>query len=122
VSPNNSYGISTTPPWGGARTHSSFATLGSPGTSPDAPRTVWGTAAISASSPPIVAIVPENTVPDDGWLQGWEKDLLDNDDAVAMAEASMNGEGSSRPTVASGKQRKKNKKITLMSTNARRGA
>ena len=122
ASPSNSYAMSTTPPWSGAKTHSSFATLGSPGTSPDAPRTVWGTAAILASSPPVVATVPDDTVPDDGWLQGWEKDLLDNDDAVAMVEASVNGEGSSKAAISSGKQRKKNKKITLMSTNARRGA
>ena len=123
VSPSSSHAISMTPPWGATRTHSSFATLGSPGTSPEAPRTVWGTAIIPPSSPPVIATPQDTVVPDDGWLQGWEKDLLDNGDSVALAEAGMSGEGSSRPgTAISGKQKKKNKKITLMSTNARRGA
>ena len=122
-SPSSSHAISMTPPWGATRTHSSFATLGSPGTSPEAPRTVWGTAIIPPSSPPVIATPQDTVVPDDGWLQGWEKDLLDNGDTVALAEASMSGEGSSRSgTAISGKQKKKNKKITLMSTNARRGA
>lgn len=122
-SPSSSHAISMTPPWGATRNHSSFATLGSPGTSPEAPRTVWGTAVIPPSSPPITAITQETAVPDDGWLQGWEKDLLDNDDPVTMVESRVAGEGSSRSgAVASGKQKKKNKKITLMSTNARRGA
>jgi hypothetical protein len=122
-SPSSSHAISMTPPWGATRNHSSFATLGSPGTSPEAPRTVWGTAIIPPSSPPIIATPQETVVPDDGWLQGWEKDLLDYDDPVAMVETSMAGEGSSRSGAGiSGKQKKKNKKITLMSTNARRGA
>src|SRR5436309_821978 len=65
----------------------------------------------------------ESVPPDDGRLQGCEKDLLDNDDPVAMIEASISGEGNSRSgTGVSGKHKKKNKKITLMSTNARRGA
>jgi len=108
--------IATTPPWGGGRTHSSFATLGTPGTSPEGPKTVWGTAAVPPSSPPLVAAAPDPSVPDDGWLQGWENDLLDNDDAVTMVESKARGSNA-------GKQKKKHKKITLMSTsNARRGA
>ncbi|KAK6384678.1 hypothetical protein LTS17_002241 [Exophiala oligosperma] len=109
-------GLATTPPWN-ARTHSSFAALTTPGTSPDAPRTVWGTAAVMAASPPLTA-APEPTH-DDGWLQGWEKDLLDEQDAVAMVEASLN-DGGKAVGVASKKGKKK--KITLMSTNNRRGA
>jgi hypothetical protein len=78
---------------------------------------------IPPSSPPITATPQEPAVPDDGWLQGWEKDLLDNGDPVTMVESSAAGEGSSRSGAGvSGKQKKKNKKITLMSTNARRGA
>lgn len=123
MSPSGSYAASTSPPWGTNRTHSSFATLGSPGTSPEAPRTVWGTAIIPANSPAAAATLLENVVPDDGWLQGWERDLLDNDDPVALVEANIAGEGSSRSgALASSKQKKKNKKITLMTTNARRGA
>ena len=123
TSPSDSQMISMTPPWSTARTHSSFATLATPGTSPDAPRTVWGTTIIPPSSPPIFAAAPENTLPDDGWLQGWEHDLLDNDDALAMVEASNSGEGSSKAVItSSGRHKKKNKKITLMSTNVRRGA
>ena len=117
--------LGSTPPWSNHRTHSSFATLATPGTSPDAHRTVWGTAAIVPSSPQLVA-APEPTQPvDDGWLQGWEKDLLDEGDAVAMVEASMTGESSSRLAPSSGQaggKKGKKKKITLMSTNARRAA
>ena len=109
-SPNSSHAISITPPWSATRNHSSFATLGSPGTSPEAPRTVWGTALIPPSSPPMIATPQESTVPDDGWLQGWERDLLDISDPFAMVEASVVGEGSSRSGV-SGKQKKKNKKL-----------
>jgi hypothetical protein len=115
--------LATTPPWGNGRTHSSFATLATPGTSPDAARTVWGTAAIVPTSPPLIA-EPEPLAQDDGWLQDWEKDLLDENDAVAMVEASLNGGGSSSQPRPSGPPSKKGKKkkITLMSTNNRRGA
>jgi hypothetical protein len=116
--------MATTPPWSNHRFHSSFATLATPGTSPDAARTVWGTAAVTPLSPALTA-VPEPAQPvDDGWLQGWEKDLLDEGDAVMMVEASINGESSSRaPNLAPSAAKKgKKKKITLMSTNARRGA
>jgi hypothetical protein len=113
--------LATTPPWN-TRTHSSFATLASPGTSPDAPRTVWGTAVVGPISPSLVAAVPE-AAHDDGWLQGWEKDLLDENDAIAMVEASIKGESSTSIRQNSGVQKKgKKKKITLMSTNNRRGA
>ncbi len=117
--------ISSTPPWMVPRTHSSFATLASPGTSPDTHRTVWGTTAVAPTSPNVELVPQESQSVDDGWLQGWERDLLDNDDAVAMVEASITGEGSSKVTSTTGigtGRKKKNKKITLMSTNARRGA
>lgn len=119
--------LATTPPWGYARTHSSFATLATPGTSPDTHRTVWGTTAIAPTSPPLVAAPEPGPPADDGWLQGWEKDLLDESDAVAMVEASLEGSGvgNSRPSGSSaplGGKKGKKKKITLMSTNARRGA
>ncbi|KAL9619364.1 MAG: hypothetical protein Q9160_006044 [Pyrenula sp. 1 TL-2023] len=137
--------ISTTPPWSTNRAQSSsFATLATPGTSPEAPRTVWGTAAVlpptSHESHATPILEPEPPV-DDGWLQGWENDLLDRDDdgedAVAMVEASIaaaggderssQGAGPSRATAGGGGKKKakgkgKGKKITLMSTNARRGA
>ncbi|RVX68430.1 hypothetical protein B0A52_07430 [Exophiala mesophila] len=112
--------LSSTPPWN-TRTHSSFATLATPGTSPDAARTVWGTAAVGPTSPILVA--PPEPVRDDGWLQGWEKDLLDGADAVAMVEASLEGGSSTQPRPVAATQKKgKKKKITLMSTNNRRGA
>jgi Zinc finger, C3HC4 type (RING finger) len=122
-SPGDTNPLSHTPPWGAARTHSSFATLATPGTSPDAPRTVWGTTAVVPLSPPMEPLPQDNQPVDDGWLQNWERDLLDNDDAVALVEASLSGVGSSKSTPGPGAGRKKkNKKITLMSTNARRGA
>ena len=123
ASPGGTSTLSSTPPWAAARTHSSFATLASPGTSPDAQRTVWGTTAVAPLSPQLESAPQENQPIDDGWLQDWECDLLDNDDAVAMVDANLSGEGSSKFASGAGAARKKkNKKITLMSTNARRGA
>lgn len=114
---------STSPPWPTRREGSSFASLASPSTSPSAPRTVWGTAIVPASSPIIQAQEPRPLPSDDGWLQGWEKDLLHEDDEmVAQAQAlSLAGEGS-KAGAASGGKKKKGKKITLMSTGVRRGA
>ena len=123
---SSTYHFGSTPPWSPHRQHqhSSFATLASPGTSPDAPRTVWGTAAVTSASPQLVADwLPPAPPQDDGWLQGWEKDLLDQpDDNVRLVEAAVNGDGSSAAQATAGGRRKKGKKITLMSTNARRGA
>ncbi|OCT45818.1 putative RING finger protein P8B7.23 [Cladophialophora carrionii] len=104
----------TTPPWGNNRAQSAFATLATPGTSPDAPRTVWGTTAVAPTTPPVMAAPAPTVQVDDGWLQDWEKDLLDEGEAVAMVEASLSG---------GGRQKKgKKKKITLMSTGNRRTA
>ena len=59
----------------------------------------------------------------DGWLQNWETDLLQEEDLVAQIEATTLAEGSCMQGPASGSgKKKKGKKITLMSTNARRGA
>lgn len=105
------------PPWP-HRTTSSFASLASPSTSPNAQRTVWGTAAVTSAASP--EFQPQDAQ-DDGWLQGWEKDLLrEEHDLVAQAEAmSLADEGGKG---GGGKKGKKGKKITLMSTTNRRGA
>lgn len=107
---------STSPMWrqGG----SGFASLGSPGTSPTASRTVWGTTAVVPLSP---EILPQDIAApqDDGWLQGWERDILAEEDLIVRTQqASLQ----SSATPQSGGKRKKGKKITLMSTTARRGA
>jgi len=134
-----SFDAGTTPPWA-ARQGSAFASLASPGTSPQHSRTVWGTPAIQATSPSLVA-EPDHyhsaaAQPDDGWLQGWEKELLQEDEMLAQAQAlSLAGDGRGESSKASGastpvggsggsggKKGKKKKTITLMSTNARRGA
>ena len=115
--------LSASPPWTNTRAHSSYATLASPGTSPEGPKTVWGTAAVTATSPQVQPTVPENSAADDGWLQDWERDLLDEHSAIATVEASMAGESSKSSTPTHGGKKKKKQKITLMSTsNARRGA
>jgi hypothetical protein len=114
---------STSPPWANRRQGSSFASLASISTSPNTSRTVWGTPAVQPSSPPLVAAPPEPE--DDGWLQGWEKDLLQEEDLVAQTQAlSTNGENSKSAVLVGGGggRKKKTKKITLMSTNVRRGA
>jgi hypothetical protein len=64
---------------------------------------------------------------DDGWLQDWEKELLAENELIAQVQAaSLNGEssaasGAGKPAPLLGKK-KKVKKITLMSTTARRAA
>ncbi|KAI9670125.1 MAG: hypothetical protein M1817_004462 [Caeruleum heppii] len=130
--------MSASPPWSSTtRNHSgsAFASLASPSTSPVAARTVWGTTAVvaSATSPPLG---PDHREPDisdnDGWLQGWETDLLrDDDELVAQIEAASLTSGApgtvkngavQGAAAATGGKKKKGRKITLMSTNARRGA
>jgi len=105
-----------------------FGSLASPSTSPSMPRTVWGTAVVTPSSPDMHAALPRDDQfrhgDDDGWLQGWEKDLLDTRHQEAL-EASMEGLNVQvKSAGGQGKKSKKNKKITLMSTanGARRGA
>ena len=117
--------VSSSPPWPSSRQQngSAFASLASPSTSPVAARTVWGTTAIAPVSPtsPPARIVYEPSE-NDGWLQDWEKDLLQEDELLAHFEAhSIDGNGS-KPAGAMGHKKKKNKKITLMTTNARRAA
>ncbi|TVY87306.1 putative RING finger protein [Lachnellula willkommii] len=118
------------PPWA-TRRGSSFASLASPSTSPSAPRTVWGTTVIAPASPNFPPQQPENDG-DDGWLHSWEQELLAENELIAQVQAtSLGGQGNDEkvglggPVSGSGGQqgkKKKAKKITLMSTNARRAA
>lgn len=117
---------STSPPWSSSqvRTGSAFASLASPSTSPVAPRTVWGTTAIVPTSPPLQPVSHEQDLIDnDGWLEGWEHDLLQEEDLISRFQATAIDVGSSHSVASiSNVKKKKNKKITLMTTNARRGA
>ena len=117
---------SSSPPWSSSRTQdgSAFASLASPSTSPVASKTVWGTRIVPPTSPAMPAIPDElEQSENDGWLQGWEKDLLTEEDLVAQIEAAALEPSSSKQGVASANsKKKKGKKITLMSTNVRRGA
>lgn len=117
---------SSSPPWSLSRTQggSSFASLASPSTSPVASKTVWGTR-IAAPVSPAMPAIPDELEPseNDGWLQDWERDLLHEEELVTQLESSTLESSSSKmvPMSAQSKKRK-GKKITLMSTNARRGA
>ena len=117
---------SSSPPWLSSqnRSGSAFASLASPSTSPAIAKTVWGTRVVVPSSPqheamPIVEDVPEH----DGWLQDWERDLLQEELLISQMQSASINEGSSKtvPATPQGKK-KKPKKITLMSTTARRQA
>ncbi|KAL9004596.1 MAG: hypothetical protein Q9188_002605 [Gyalolechia gomerana] len=117
---------SSSPPWPSSRSGagSAFASLASPSTSPAAPRTVWGTAAVAASSPVLAPAHQDPTLlENDGWLENWEEDLLLDDELAVQLEATsiVNGSAKAAPN-STGNKKKKGKKITLMSTNARRGA
>ncbi|KAL9614093.1 MAG: hypothetical protein Q9167_001378 [Letrouitia subvulpina] len=118
--PSESISVSSSPPWSSrAISGSAFATLASPSTSPVAPKTVWGTAAVAPLSSPDPLPPEQDNVGNDGWLQDWEHDLLQENELALQLEASSIG--STTPAVSNSK-RKKGKKITLMTTNARRGA
>ena len=120
------FSAASSPPWTSPRTQegSAFASLASPSTSPVASKTVWGTRLIPPTSPAMPAVSDEHEPSEnDGWLQNWERDLLQEEDLVAQIEATTLTEGSCMQGPASGSgKKKKGKKITLMSTNARRGA
>lgn len=110
---------SSTPPWSNRPAGSPFASLADMSTSPSTSRTVWGTPAITSSSSPTLRAVPDSKV-DDGWFQGWEEALME-EEVAAQAEAIAISNGDvAKPATAS--KKKKGKKITLMSTNVRRGA
>ena len=117
---------SSSPPWSSSRGQggSGFASLASPSTSPAASKTVWGTRMIEPTSPDMPAVPDEDEPPEnDGWLQDWERDFLDEENLVAQIEASSLEPGNSNhATPAGSNKKKKGKKITLMSTNVRRGA
>lgn len=117
---------SSSPPWSSSRTQggSGFASLASPSTSPVASKTVWGTRMIVPTSPDMPAVSDEHEPSEnDGWLQDWERDLLQEEDLVAQVEASsLEPSSSLQATPTAGSKKKKGKKITLMSTNVRRGA
>ncbi|KAF4548586.1 RING-type zinc-finger domain-containing protein [Elsinoe fawcettii] len=114
-------GNAASPPWTSRPNGAGFASLASPGTSPNASRTVWGTAAVPLTSPELRALEHARQEPvDDGWLQDWEKDLLKEEEELVARTAAQSLESSK--STEGGKGKKKNKKITLMSTTARRGA
>ena len=117
---------SSSPPWSSSKGHSgsAFASLASPSTSPSAPRTVWGTTAIVPASPTLPVASHDNEPSEnDGWLQDWERDILQEGDLVAQVNTFSMTEGDSQTGATGvGNRKKKGKKITLMTTNARRGA
>ncbi|PWY91286.1 RING finger domain protein [Aspergillus heteromorphus CBS 117.55] len=98
---------------------SHFGALASPSTSPPGSRTVWGTTAVAPLSP---GSGPQpGAGPPDGWLQGWEEELWDQQERELMAQTAPEADN---PLPSSGgkKKKNKNKKITLMATNSQRGA
>lgn len=103
------------------RAVSQFGALASPSTSPPGSRTVWGTTAIPSLSPPLE---PRREVPNDGWLQGWEDELLARQESEVIAQSALESKqlGSSVSQSGGGGKKKKKNKITLMSTNSHRGA
>ncbi len=117
---------SSSPPWSSSRTQggSGFSSLASPSTSPAASKTVWGTRMIVPTSPDLPAVADEHEPPEnDGWLQDWEQDLFQGEDLIAQVEASsLEPSSSNHATPTTSNKKKKGKKITLMSTNVRRGA
>ena len=115
---------SSSPPWPSTRSQigSAFATLASPSTSPANAKTVWGTPAIATLQGELPAEVPKaEPSENDGWLANWEQDLL-QDDIFDAHQEQLLMEPSSSKLVNGSNKRKKGKKITLMTTNARRAA
>ena len=117
---------SSSPPWSSSRTieGSSFASLASPSTSPSTSKTVWGTRIAAPASPNMPAVLDDREPSgNDGWLQDWEKDLLQEEDLITQIEATtLQSSSSTQGPTSTSSKKKRGKKITLMSTNARRGA
>ncbi|CRK26878.1 hypothetical protein BN1708_000666 [Verticillium longisporum] len=119
----------TTPP----EPRQGFGQLADLSTSPSAVRTVWGTPAISGTSPEFGPIDGAGVGTDDGWLK--DDDFLGAAELHFQMEAfglepgpSGVPESSGGPSKAGasaggggGKGKKKKQKITLMSTGGRRG-
>jgi len=77
---------------------------------------------IAPASPEVHPQQPEHDG-DDGWLKSWEQELLAENELIAqVAETSLNGQENVRPGGSGQGKKKKAKKITLMSTTARRAA
>ncbi|THC90133.1 hypothetical protein EYZ11_010416 [Aspergillus tanneri] len=102
------------------RVPSQFGALASPSTSPPGTRTVWGTAAVPSLSQPTDS-QQGPAPPRDGWLEGWEEELLAHQERELLAQTAIEA-GNPPPPSSTGGKKKKNKKITLMSTNIQRGA
>ncbi|KAJ5293234.1 uncharacterized protein N7443_009187 [Penicillium atrosanguineum] len=103
------------------RASSQFGALASPSNSPPGSRTVWGTTAVESLSPRLEV---QSGTPNDGWLHGWEDELLAHQESVIMAQTATEAQsaGPSTSTPTGGAKKKKKSKITLMSTNSHRGA
>ncbi|KAL8841778.1 MAG: hypothetical protein Q9170_000811 [Blastenia crenularia] len=118
--------MASSPPWPSSRGQhgSAFASLASPSTSPGASRTVWGTAAVAPSSPVLAPVHQDQASSEnDGWLQNWEEDLLGDDElSIQLAATSLASSSPNTAPAGAGNKKRKGKKITLMSTNVRRGA
>ncbi|KAE8351666.1 hypothetical protein BDV28DRAFT_158550 [Aspergillus coremiiformis] len=89
----------------------------SPSTSPPGTRTVWGTAAVPTLAQQ--AHLQPGAASSDGWLEGWEDELLAQQEHELLVQTAVN---ENNPPSSSVGRKKKNKKITLMSTNIQRGA
>ncbi|KAJ5653186.1 hypothetical protein N7490_000189 [Penicillium lividum] len=100
------------------RASSQSRALDSHSTSPPGTRTVWGTAAIGSLLPGLEA---QLGTPSDGWLHGWEDELLAQQESEIMALTAPDALPPTSGPPNGGKKKKKNK-ITLMSTNSHRGA
>ena len=117
-------GAASSPPWSSTRSQngSAFASLASPSTSPANEKTVWGTRLVPSveTNAPQEVREPEQSE-NDGWLANWEQDLLRDELYSAQIEENVIEPVGSQSVNGTGKK-KKGKKITLMTTNARRGA
>jgi len=80
---------------------------------------------ITPASPEVQPQQPDHGA-DDGWLHSWEQELLAENELIAQVQAASldePGPENARPAGPSGQgKKKKAKKITLMSTTARRAA
>ena len=113
---------SSSPPRWPSRRGSAFTALATPSTSPDAQTTIWGTPAVAPRLQEDLAHTNEPSQ-EDGWLQGWENNLQNTPLALSDPERPVTKDAPSRSDAFEGRNRKrKGKKITIMSTNARRAA
>ena len=106
-----------------AGVEASIAAVQTLGTFPTSTRTVWGTPAVALSDDAYLVQAPTRDHHDDGWVEGWDRDYLLEEDLLAhhhLDDGLASAPG--KNLTGGGKGRGKKKKVVLMNNGGKRGA